>query len=116
MEVCYNSTEGVFEKVSSISTVQSPGLAFLTTAKPDAVTTQGTATNTQSQTPTAPIAATYPSPTFQIDAISGKTIIDYRDTANGNVTQQIPPLSVARLYQNSANVDNGGASSQSSAV
>lgn len=103
--------------MSSISTVQSPGLASLTPAKPDSVATQGTTTNAPTQTSgSVPISAVYPSPTFQIDSLSGKTIIEYRNSSDGDVTQQIPPLNVARLYENSANADSGGASSKSSAV
>jgi len=87
--------------MSSISALNVPGLAVVPSAKPagdDAAQARGAAPEDAAVSSAVP---TYPSPIFAIDPVSDRVIIEYRDEASGQITQQLPPKDVVRLYEQS---------------
>jgi len=101
--------------MSSISALTASGVTSTNLAKPGPTTSSSTGDTTQS-TAVASQKSIFPSPTFALDPNSDKVLIEFRNSADGAITQQIPPKSASDAYQSSANPPPANLATNSSAA
>jgi hypothetical protein len=101
--------------MSSISALPVSGVTPTSLAKPDSAAPSSTTQTVQSAT-VAPQKSIFPSPTFALDPNSNKVLIEFRNSTDGAITQQIPPKSASDAYQSSASPAPANLATNSSAA
>jgi hypothetical protein len=101
--------------MSSISALSASGVTSANLAKPDYTTPSSTASTVQPKA-VVPQGSIFPSPTFALDPNSDKVLIEFRNSADGAITQQIPPKSASDAYQSSASPPPANLATNSSAA